>query len=140
MMRDVLLIELKKGRSEIGRKEMNQAAEYVDELVSSGGIEGVPFFHAFVVGHSVASNISTVTNREYNGAQRGRITATTYNQLALTANRRLHGLKARIPSRYEEVSGYELVQKVMGTPSQASFVPQLSSALFRACPTIASGR
>ncbi|WOB27753.1 MULTISPECIES: ATP-binding protein [Xanthomonas] len=123
MMRDVLLIELKKGRSEIGRPEMNQAAEYVDELVSSGGIEGVPFFHAFVVGHSVASNISTGTDREYNGSRRGRVTATTYNQLALTANRRLHGLKARIPSRYEEVSGYELVQKVMGTPSQASFVP-----------------
>jgi hypothetical protein len=122
-MRDVLLIELKKGRSEIGRAEMNQAAEYVDELVSSGGIEGAPFFHAFVVGHSVAANISTVNGREFNGVLRGRVTATTYNQLALTANRRLHGLKARIPSRYEEVSGYELVQKVMGTPSQASFVP-----------------
>lgn len=122
-MRDVLLIELKKGHSEIGRAEMNQAAEYVDELVSSGGIEGAPFFHAFVVGHSVAPNISTVNGREFNGVLRGRVTATTYNQLALTANRRLHGLKARIPSRYEEVSGYELVQKVMGTPSQASLVP-----------------
>lgn len=122
-MRDVLLIELKKGRSEIGRAEMNQAAEYVDELVSSGGIEGSPFFHAFVVGHTLAPNISTVNGREYNGVPRGRVTAATYNQLALTANRRLHGLKARIPSRYEEVSGYELVQKVMGTPSQASLVP-----------------
>ena len=122
-MRDVLLIELKKGRSEIGRSEMNQAAEYVDELVTNGGIEGIPFFHAFVVGHTIASNISTVQTKEYNNTTRGRVTATTYNQLALTANRRLHGLKARIPSRYEEVSGYELVQKVMGTPSQASFVP-----------------
>lgn len=122
-MRDVLLIELKKGRSEIGRAEMNQAAEYVDELVSSGGIEGAPFFHAFVVGHTAAANISTVSSREFNGVRRGRVTATTYNQLALTANRRLHGLKARIPSRYEEVSGFELVQKVMGTPSQASLVP-----------------
>lgn len=123
MMRDVLLIELKKGRSEIGRAEMNQASEYVDELVSRGGIEGSPFFHAFVVGHTVAPNISTVNGREFNGVKRGRVTATTYNQLALTANRRLHGLKSRIPSRYEEVSGYELVEKVMGTPSQASFVP-----------------
>jgi hypothetical protein len=122
-MRDVLLIELKKGRSEIGREEMNQTSYYVDELVSSGGIEGTPFFHAFVVGHSVAPNIPTVNSREFNGVSRGRVTATTYNQLALTANRRLHGLKARIPSRYEEVSGYELVQKVMGTPSQASLLP-----------------
>lgn len=124
MMRDVLLIELKKGRSEIGRAEMNQAAEYVDELVSSGGIEGTPIFHAFVVGHSLAANISTVSSREFNGVLRGHVRATTYNTLALTANRRLHGLKARIPSRYEEVSGYELVQKVMGTPSQALLVPE----------------
>ena len=122
-MRDVLLIELKKGRSEIGRAEMNQAAGYVDDLVSSGGIEGAPFFHAYVVGHTVASNISNVNPREFNGVLRGRVTATTYNQLALTANKRLHGLKARIPSRYEEVSGYDLVKKVMGTPSQASLVP-----------------
>ena len=124
-MRDVLLIELKKGRSEIGRAEMNQAAEYVDELVSSGGIEGAPFFHAFVVGHSVSPNIPTVNGREFNGVLRGRVTACTYNQLSLTANRRLHGLKARIPSRYEDVSGYELVRKVMGTPSQASWVPPI---------------
>lgn len=122
-MRDVLLIELKKGRSEIGRTEMNQAAEYVDELITSGGIEGTPFFHAFVVGHTVASNIPTTQTRSFNTTSRGRVTVTTYNQLALTANRRLHGLKARIPSRYEEVSGYELVQKVMGTPSQAPLVP-----------------
>lgn len=122
-MRDVLLIELKKGRSEIGRAEMNQAAGYVDELITSAGIEGIPFFHAFVVGHTVAPNIATDNDRKFNEILRGRVKATTYKQLALTANRRLHGLKAHIPSRYEEVSGYELVQKVMGTPSQASLVP-----------------
>lgn len=122
-MRDVLLIELKKGRSEIGRTEMNQATEYVDELTTNGGIEGAPFFHAFVVGHSVAANIPTFQSRDFNGVTRGRVAVTTFNQLALTANRRLHGLKARIPSRYEEVSGYELVQKVMGTPSQGPLIP-----------------
>lgn len=122
-MRDVLLIELKKGRSEIGRAEMNQAANYVDELVSSAGIDGLPMFHAFVVGHTVASNIPTVNAREFNGTVRGRVKATTYNQLALTANRRLHGLKARIPSRYEDVSGFDLVKKIMGIPSQSELVP-----------------
>ncbi len=124
VMRDVLLIELKKGRSEIGRTEMNQANEYVDELVSGGGIEGSPFFHAFVVGHSVAPNISTENERKFKDVVRGRVRATTYNQLALTANRRLLGLKAKIPSRYEEVSGYELMQKVMSIPRQG---PLLSS-------------
>lgn len=121
-MRNVLLIELKKGRSTIGRQEMFQAAGYIDELVLGGGIEGTPYFHAFVVGHSIAGNTSTEDTKIYNGVERGRVKVTTYNQLALTANRRLHGLKARIPSRYEEVSGYDLVQKVMEIPSQAPLV------------------
>lgn len=126
-VRDVLIIELKKGKSVIGRSEMNQAEEYVEELVTNGGIDGVPFFSAFVVGHSIAANISTRKELKF-GADvvRGKIIATSYNQLAMTAHRRLHGLKARIPSRYEEVSGYELVKKVMGTPSQASFLPAVS--------------
>lgn len=121
-MRSVLLIELKRGRSAIGRQEMFQAAGYIDELVVGGGIEGLPFFNAFVVGHSISGNTSTEDKKIYAGVERGRVTATTYNQLALTANRRLLGLKERIPSRYEEVSGYELVRKVMGMPSQASLV------------------
>lgn len=52
-----------------------------------------------------------------------RIHATIYSQLTDTANHRLLPLKERIPSRYEEVNGYDLVQKVMGQPSQASLVP-----------------
>jgi hypothetical protein len=119
-IRDVLLIELKKGQSVIGRDEMNQAREYLEELVTNGGIDGLPMFNAFVVGHEVASNISRQQELKFGGdVVRVRISATTYNQLALTANRRLHGLKARIPSRYEEMSGYELVQRVMAEPSQA---------------------
>lgn len=124
-VRDVLLIELKKGASVIGRLEMNQAEEYVEEFVTSGGIDGMPFFCAFVVGHSLASNISTKKDLKFGSdIVRGRITATTYNQLTMTANRRLHGLKARIPSRYEEMSGFDLVQRVMATPSQATLLPK----------------
>ena len=123
-VRDVLLIELKKGNSVIGRVEMNQAEEYVEEFITNGGIDGAPFFCAFVVGHTIAPNISTKKDLKFgNEVVRGRITATTYNQLAMTANRRLHGLKARIPSRYEEMSGFDLVQRVMGTPSQAPLLP-----------------
>lgn len=121
-IRDVLLIELKKGRSTIGRVEMNQASAYVEDLVTRGGIDGAPFFYAFVVGHAIAPNISTKKDLEFGGVLRGRVIATTYDQLARTANRRLHGLKARIPSRYEEMSGFDLVQRVMGTPSQAPLI------------------
>lgn len=126
-IRHVLIIELKKGRSTIGRDEMNQANEYVEEFVTRGGIDGTPFFYAYVVGHQLAANISTQKELDFAGVKRGRVIATTFGQLARTANKRLHGLKARIPSRYEEMSGFDLVQRVMGTPSQAPLIEDGSS-------------
>lgn len=113
---NVLLIELKRGRSTIGLAEMTQAYAYVQELINSGGLEGSPFFHAFVVGHTVAP----VARQGMEIPGRARITPTSYGQLTLTANRRLHGLKARTPARYEDVSGYDLTRRVMETPSQAA--------------------
>lgn len=115
-IRDVLLIELKRGDSTIGQDEMTQAMGYIQQLITSGGIEGEPFIHAFVVGHKFGPNMST---EPWDVRNRATITPTSYNQLTLTANRRLHGLKARIPARYEDVSGYELMRRVMDTPSQA---------------------
>lgn len=124
-IRDVLLIELKKGRSTIGMDEMFQASKYVQEFISNGGIVGTPFFNAFVVGHTLAKALVTSQELLDNDKRRlGRVTATTYAQLTDTANRRLHGLKDRIPSRYEDISGYELVQKVMGTESQAPLLQE----------------
>jgi len=119
-VRDVLLIELKKGKSTIGRNEMNQAEGYVLEFLGHGALVGTPFFHAYVVGHALAKGLFPTKEIQDAGERvAARIKATTYSQLTDTANRRLHGLKERIPSRYEDVSGYELVQKVMGQESQA---------------------
>lgn len=123
-LRDVLLIELKKGHSTIGRTEMNQAEGYVEELLANGALTSRPFFHAYVVGHEVNLGARIKDLRGEGQDVFARIHATTYSQLTDTANRRLMNLKERIPSRYEEVNGYDLVQKVMGQPSQASLVPQ----------------
>jgi hypothetical protein len=120
-LRDVLLIELKKGHSTIGRDEMHQAEGYIEDLISNGALASRPYFHAYVVGHEIAS--ATTRTKDLRGEGHevfARIQATTYSQLTDTANRRLLNLKERIPSRYEEVSGYDLVQKIMGQPSQAS--------------------
>lgn len=119
-IRDVLLIELKKGRSNISRDEMFQAEGYVQEFLSNGALVGTPFFNAYVVGHALVKGLLPVNEiKDHNHRIVARITATTYSQLTDTANRRLHGLKERIPSRYEDVSGYGLVQKIMGQESQA---------------------
>ncbi|MGO4220787.1 ATP-binding protein [Lysobacter sp. TAF61] len=128
-VRDVLLIELKKGRSTIGMNEMFQAQAYVQEFVANGGIVGSPFFNAYVVGHQLTKGLLNKQDLKDNDNRVfGRVTATTYSQLTDTANHRLHGLKSRIPSRYEDISGYGLVQKIMGMESQAPLINAESTA------------
>lgn len=121
-IQNVLIIELKKGRSAIGREEMNQADGYVQDFLESGAIEGTPMFRAFVVGHSLASKTAAEKVIKEDDVVRGRIQATTYHQLTRTANKRLFRLRERIPARYEDVSGADLSAKVMQTASQASLV------------------
>ncbi|MCE7032877.1 ATP-binding protein [Lysobacter sp. GX 14042] len=123
-VRDVLLIELKKGRSTIGRSEMSQAVSYVEDLLADGGLSGMPMIHAFVVGHTVASGQFKKELKDGDERRRGAVTPVTYSWLTDTANRRLHGLRERIPSRYDDASGYALVAKIMGTASQAPLIEE----------------
>mgnify|MGYP000680423349 CR=1 FL=1 len=119
-IQDVLIIELKKGKFKIGREEMNQADGYVQDFLSSGLMDGTPMFRAFVVGHEVDEK--TMREKTINGdggVLRAKIQAVTYNQLTRSANKRLFKLKEKIPSRYDEVTGGDLMAKVMSTPSQS---------------------
>jgi len=52
-MRKVLLIELKRGGFKIGRKEMDQARGYIEDILHCGLLEGPPFVQAFVVGREL---------------------------------------------------------------------------------------
>lgn len=120
-IQDVLIIELKKGKSKIGRVEMNQADGYVQDFLSSGLLDGTPIFRAFVVGYEVdEKTMRTKEIKDDGGVLRGRILATTYGQLTRSANQRLFKLKDKLPTRYDEVTGSDLMTKVMQTPSQSS--------------------
>lgn len=116
----VLIIELKKGRSAIGRDEMTQADGYVQDFLESGAIDGTPMFRAFVVGHELAAKTAAEKVIKEDDVVRGRVQATTYHQLMRTANKRLFRLRERIPARYDDISGADLSAKVMGTPSQSN--------------------
>lgn len=118
-IQNVLIIELKKGNSKIGREEMNQASGYVQEFLGSGALDGTPMFRAYVVGHEVAPKTMRELEIKEETVLRGSIRATTYGQLTRFANQRLFRLKEKIPARYEDVSGADLSARVMGTPSQA---------------------
>jgi len=114
----VLLVELKKGRSAIGREEMNQADGYVQDLLQCGHLEGVPFIRAFVVGHQLGDR--TEPTKAVGEGPKARIDATTYSQLTRTASKRLFKLRERLKERYESMASDKLLDEVLGAPSQLS--------------------
>ena len=115
-MSDVLLIELKKGHSTIGRNEMNQADGYVQDLQQCGHLDGPPFIRAFVVGHKISQK--TETTKIIGEIPKARIVATTFTQLTRTASQRLFRLRGRLSQRYEDLSGESLLDQVLNAPSQ----------------------
>jgi hypothetical protein len=114
MLSQVLLIELKRGGAEITRENVHQATDYVEDFLRSGLIDGEPHFRAFVVGHSVSGKVEP--KRDI--GERAKVEVATYSQLIRLANRRLFRLKERLTSRYEQVTGSELLNKILAEPEQ----------------------
>jgi hypothetical protein len=119
-IQNVLIIELKKGKSAIGREEVNQANGYVQDFLGSGLLDGAPVFRAYVVGYEIEAKVIRELEVKEEGVLRGRIIATTYGQLTRSAHKRLFKLKEKIPAHFDDVSGVDLMTKVMQTASQAS--------------------
>ena len=117
-MKQILLVELKRGDSEISRENVNQACNYVEDLLSSGLIDGFPIIRAFVVGHRVNDKVQLV--RKIGDNPEHRVCVTTFNQLVRTANQRLFKLKDQLSSRYDELKTPEIMRKVFAEPFQYS--------------------
>jgi hypothetical protein len=113
-MSQVLLLELKRGGSEITRDNVNQATNYVQDLIGSHLIEGEPAFRVFVIGHTVSANVQP----RLEIPPRAKIDIVTYGQMVRQANRRLFRLKERLTSRYEEVTGSDLLNSILAEPEQ----------------------
>ncbi len=113
-MSQVLLLELKRGGSEITRDNVNQATNYIEDFLGSRLIEGEPFFRVFVVGHTVSDKVQV--RRDI--PPRAKIEVATYGQLVRQANRRLFRLRDRLTSRYEEVTGSDLLNRILAEPEQ----------------------
>jgi hypothetical protein len=121
-IREILLIELKRGSSEIVREHIHQASDYMGEILRSGSVDGRPFVHAFVVGHRISDKLDpTITIGE--NPTKGKVHAATYAQLVRTAQSRLFRLRERLKSRYEEVKGSDLLNRVLSEPYQMELRP-----------------
>lgn len=116
-LRRVLLIELKKGGSKIGRDEMNQANGYVEDILNSGHLDGPPLIDAFVVGHRVDPKIGK-RSVIFGESTLGNIEAVSFAHLVDTANARLFRLRDQLEERYGQQEGEDLVARVLGEPVQ----------------------
>ena len=107
-IRQLLLIELKKGAFKITRDERNQAQGYIEDLAKSASLGGNCRVIGFVVGDSIADNLSNVSKVEDNGIVLGTLYTTTYSQLVDTAEKRMFGLRQVLADRYDDVPGMDL--------------------------------
>lgn len=112
-VKNVLIIELKKGGFEITRNEMKQATDYVEEIAHTNGISSAPKITAYVVGDKVSERISKDASAGSN-----LIYACTYMELVGTAKRRLFKLRERLNDRYEKMPIESIVEKVLQEPKQ----------------------
>lgn len=120
-MKHVLILELKKGASNIGRAEMHQATDYVQDLQKCGLLDGPPFIDAFVVGHAVDDKVERF-QKLGEKPELGRIQATTYGQLVRTGEARLFKLRDSLTDRYDEVKGMDLLARVLLEPRQSQLI------------------
>ncbi len=128
LIRRVLLLELKKGDSQIGRKELAQAEEYIDAIRNSGCITGHFFTHSFVIGSRIDSSASLEKTLRSNDVDHATVKGVCYSTLTQTATKRLFKLKERLEDRYAAVSQGSrskvldelLSQQVMNLAAEAS--------------------
>lgn len=108
-VRQLLVIELKKGAFKITRNERNQAQGYIEDLAKSTTLGGNCRVIGFVVGDTIADNITNVSKVEDDkGVVLGTLFTTTYSQLVDTAEKRMFGLRQVLADRYDDVPGMEL--------------------------------
>lgn len=108
----ILLVELKRGDSTIGREELQQAEGYVEDLLHSGIIDGAPYIHAVVVGTNLGAKTSP-TRSVGEKPVLARIHACTFDQLVRTAELRLFRLRGELESRYADVPDEDLMRRVI---------------------------
>lgn len=107
-IRNVLVIELKRGAFKISRDERNQAQGYVEDLLRQFNHTNM-IVTAYVVGDSIADNIQSLST--VGEGNRGKIYATTFTQLVDTAERRMFGLREKLSGMYDDVPGMELYRQ-----------------------------
>jgi hypothetical protein len=113
-VKKVLLIEVKKGNFPIGREEITQADNYVQDIAYSGVLSERPFVNAFVVGHEIKAKTSTTKSVSDDNAEIGKVVAVTFSSLIATAEARLFRLRDKLRERYDSYPTEDLQKEILG--------------------------
>jgi hypothetical protein len=103
----ILLIELKKGGSNLTRNERDQAMHYVEDFINCGNLIGNPNIDAYVLGKKYSEKVEQIIKV----GERGKISICIFDQLVDTAEKRLFGLRQKLSDRYDDVPGMELFRQ-----------------------------
>jgi Histidine kinase-, DNA gyrase B-, and HSP90-like ATPase len=108
-LRRILIIELKRGGSNLTRANRDQAVHYVEDFIECQQLTGNPPIFAYVVGETISNKVSR--KQTVGDNDQGQVFATTYGQLVDTAHRRLFNLGKTLEERYEGVPGVDLARR-----------------------------
>lgn len=118
----LLLIELKRGKFRIKVKEMQQAVQYVHDLLNCNVLDGAPFVKAFVVGDTLDRGVRPQAVGDQPVV--AKVEPVTFGQLIRVAKQRLFKLQDQIAERYRNVPGLDLVDRILGEPVQRTLFRQ----------------
>ncbi len=105
----ILIIELKRGGSNLTRANRDQTVHYVEDFIGCRELTGNPYIFAFAVGGTISGK---VVGQQKIGDNNGQVCVTTYAQLVDTARRRLFNLREKLADRYEGVPGVVLAERL----------------------------
>jgi hypothetical protein len=108
----LLLIELKRGDAQIVLKHVQQAHQYIQDLLNCGLLDGSPHITAFVVGHRIDPKLDRVTR--IGDPEVARIHPISFDQIVRTAEARLFGLSKTLESHFKSTDATVLLDRLLG--------------------------
>lgn len=120
VMRDVLIIELKRGGFPIGREEMRQAEGYLQDIAYCGIMDNpLPQITVYVVGHKIKPRTASIYEvKDDSNKSIGTVKAITYSRLVRSAHTRMFKLQEKIKSRYDSIEEIESINNILNEPTQ----------------------
>lgn len=114
---EVLLIDMKNGRSVVDRAHIHETENYVDGLRFSSVLPGRPIFHAYVVGHKIVACVARDRSLCDDQGVFAHIHAITYSELVDGARLRLLNLRANVSPPIEALVGQRACEALAARPT-----------------------